>query len=269
MIVVALSVGACSKADAGAGPTLAAAAPPADPKPADLEGANSGRKVIKNAELSLTVSSASNAAREATKIAERYQGYVVSSEQNGGEEPGRTSSVRVVLRVKAEDLDRALDALKAMGKSRGNEHITSEDVTEEWIDLEARIKTQKALETQYLEILKSATKVDDMLGVQKQLAEVRGEIEKMEGRKRFLEKQVGLSTITVSLVEDAPLVSASFSAFGRALRSAAGDVVNVGAALLVGIIRLLGVLLPITLIVLVPLYFLGRMAFRRLSSVKI
>lgn len=268
-LLVATTLVACAKRDEDAGAGPAPAVTPASPatgqKLGDLER-TAQRKIIRNAELSLTVGSAANAQRDAAKIAERHGGYVLTSEAEGTDE--RQPRVRVVFKVKAENLDSALDELRAMGKRRGSDKITSEDVTEEWIDLDARLKTQKELEARYLEILKTATAVPDLLATQKQLAEVRSEIEKKQGRKRFLENQVALSSISVSFVEEAPLISASSSAFGRAIKSAGGDVVNVSAALVVGIIRLLGVLIPVALIVFLPLFFLGRMAFRRLSGAK-
>jgi hypothetical protein len=270
-LVAATTLVACKKGeDAGAGPVPAAASEPATGatggEKLDALERTARRKIIKNAQLSLTVSSASSAQRDAGKMAERHGGHVLSSEAIG-EEDGQPR-VRVVFKVKAENLDAALDELRAMGKRRGSDKITSEDVTEEWIDLDARLKTQKELESRYLEILKTASAVPDLLATQKQLAEVRSEIEKMQGRKRFLENQVALSTITVDFVESAPLITASTSAFGRAIKSAGGDLVNVSAALIVGIIRLIGVLLPVALIVFLPMFLLGRLAFRRLSGAK-
>ena len=82
-------------------------------------------------------------------------------------------------------------------------------MTEEYIDLEARIRSKQALEAQFLEIMKQARSVSDALEVQRQLSEVRSEIERIEGRRRFLENQSSLSTITVTLQPSQPLVSTS------------------------------------------------------------
>lgn len=266
-LLVATALAGCAKEDAGGAPAPAPVAgepPAADPKPGvDALERTSARKIIKNAELGLTVSSVPNAQRDAAKIAERHGGFVLSSEAEGSDRG--QARVRVVFKVEAEELDQALDELRAMGTRRGTDRVTSQDVTDEWIDVEARLKTQKALETRYLEILKDANVVADLLDTEKQLAEVRTEIEKLEGRKRFLDSQVALSTVTVSFVEETPLVTASSSAFGKAIKSAGGDVVNVGAALIVGIIRLLGFLVPVALIVLLPGFLLGRIALRRLA----
>lgn len=265
-LLVATTLLGCAKDDGGGAPapTVTAGEPGKDGKQTvgDLERTTS-RKIIKNAEIALTVSSVPNAQRDAAKIAERHGGYVLSSEAEGADDS--QPRVRVVFKVKAEELDTALEELRAMGKRRGSDRITSQDVTDEWIDVDARLKTQKALEVRYLEILKDATVVTDLLSTEKQLAEVRTEIEKLEGRKRFLDTQVALSTVTVSFVEEAPLITASSSAFGKAIKRSGGDLVNVSSALIVGIIRLLGVLIPVALIILLPGYLLGRMAIRRVA----
>lgn len=269
-LVLTGALAGCAKRDAPSGAAQAAQA--ADPSPGapatpTLERAvKVGRKIIRNAELRMTVASANGAQREAAKIAEQFGGYLVSSDASASasEDESEPGSVRVVLRVDAEKFDAALDAVRRLGKHVGSESISSKDVTEEWVDLEARIKTQKKLEEQYLEIAKSASKVDDMLTVQKQLAEVRGEIEKLEGRKRFLDNQVSLSTITLSFDEERPLVSVTMSAFGRAARHAWADAQNVTAGIILGMIRLVGVMLPITLLVLLPLFLLAKRGVRRL-----
>ncbi|MBK8998244.1 MAG: DUF4349 domain-containing protein [Myxococcales bacterium] len=267
LLALAVSAAACSKgADAGAAPpapAAAAAEPGTDPSKVV-------RKLIRNAELGMTVASPAEAQREAGKIAEQHGGYLASSEalstrSEDGAEPG---SVRVVLRVSSDRLDAALDALRRLGKHVGNESIQSRDVTDEWVDVEARIKTQKQLEERYLEIAKSASRVEDLLAVQKQLAEVRGEIEKLEGKKRLMDHQIALSTVTVTFQGERPLLAVSPSAFGRAAKRASADAVNVGAGIVVGGIRLLGVLVPVTLLVFLPLYLMVRLALRRLQRAR-
>jgi hypothetical protein len=131
------------------------------------------------------------------------------------------------------------------------------------VDLTARLKTQKKLEERYLAILARAESVEDMLKVEKQLSVARGEIEKLEGRQRYLDNQVELSTISVSFQRHRPLIAASGPRFSRAAKRAGADVINVGAALITGGIRVAGVLIPVTLLVLLPLGLIGRAVMRR------
>ena len=148
------------------------------------------------------------------------------------------------------------------------ENITGQDVTEEFIDLEARIRSQRALELQFLEIMKQAHKVEDALEVQRQLAEVRSDIEKLEGRKRFLENRSSLSTITVN-IEAPRQMTVSTTGFGRELRDTVSDGVDLGAALILFLIRFVIVMIPVTLFVLLPLGLVLRYLVRRAKRIQL
>lgn len=183
------------------------------------------RKILRNANLALEVPDPSAAQRKITSIAESLGGFIVTSEsklRQTGDSGKQELEVNVVVRVPAPQFGSALDQIRAQGSRVIEEKTTGQDVTEEFIDLEARIKTQKALELQFLEIMKQAYKVTDALEVQRQVAEVRTEIEKLEGRKRFLEDRASLSTITVSLQPPAA-IAVSTSGFGRNIREAVAD----------------------------------------------
>jgi len=116
--------------------------------------------------------------------------------------------------------------------------------------------------------LEEAKSVDDALNVHKQLAQVRGEIERLEGKRRLLRDQVMLSVIDVRLVRQQPLLAVKGSRFGRALVEAGADAVNVGAGIVVGAVRLVGVLVTVTVLILVPLAWMGRRLVRRFSRVR-
>ena len=150
----------------------------------------------------------------------------------------------MVVRIPAPQFGSALDQIRAEGGRVIQEKATGQDVTEEFIDLEARIKTQKALELQFLEIMKQAKRVADALEVQRQIAEVRTEIEKLEGRKRFLENRASLSTITINLQTPSAIV-VSTSGFGRNIRDAVADSVSVAAGIVLFLIRFVIVMVPI------------------------
>ncbi len=269
MLVLSAGCSMNDEARASGAVTQTVSAPADDAKQqVTKSGAVASRKVIRKAELELQVKSLADAQRTATDVAKRYGGYVVSSERRGTDS-ARDQHLRVVLKVKADDLDTALNDLRAIKQGESSERISSEDVTDEWIDLEARLKTQKALETQYLEILKGASKVEDLLAVQKQLSEVRAEIEKMESRKRFLDKSVSLSTVTVDFEQPAPVVRASFVAIGDGFKQAGADVLNVGGATLVLLMRLIGVMIPMVLLVFLPGFYVGRWFLRRVGALKL
>src|SRR6185503_8859885 len=183
------------------------------------------RKIIKNAELTLEVTSPNDAQRSVASIAESQGGFVVTSETKISEnhDPSkRTVEVKLIVRVPAKQFDAALAAFEKLSTNVIHRGISGSDVTEEFIDLEARIRTQKALELQFIEIMKQADNISDALEVQRQIAGVRTEIEKLDGRKRFLDNRASLSTITVDL-KSPVFIAVNTSSFGRSLRETVSD----------------------------------------------
>ncbi len=223
------------------------------------------RKIIRDANLTLEVASPGDAQRKVTSIAESVGGFVVTSEAKRYEnaDSGRQGmEVTLVVRVPALQFGSVMDQIRAIGTPGDQEKITGQDVTEEFIDLEARIKTQKALEEQFLEIMKRASKVEDALEVQRQIAEVRTEIEKLEGRKRFLGNRASLSTITVTLHEPRAIVVSS-SSFGRSVKEAVRDAVDIAGAIILFLIRFVIVMIPIFLLLILPGWLIARFFWRR------
>lgn len=269
LLALALLLVGCQAASKGE-PAGAAPPPvaPASPSPADgkaADGVPAARKIVKKATLGLEVASMSDAQSKATRIVEQHGGYVASSEDRTIEAGGRRAagSATLVLRVPAATFSAVLTELRRLGQGAATEQVSSEDVTEEFIDLEARIRNQRALEERFLEILKSATKVEEALHVEREIAAVRTEIDRMEGRRRFLERETEMSTVTLTFSVAEPLVRASFSDFGAAVRSAYGDALNVGAGVITGTIRLLGVFVPLIVLFGVPGLLVLRFVLKR------
>jgi hypothetical protein len=224
------------------------------------------RKIIRDAALTVEAESPAEAQRRIASLAEARGGFVVTSEskQQGGY--GDTKPYEVVtleVRVPSTQFDAVLGEIRAAGSRVASERITGQDVTEEYIDLEARIRTQKALESQFLEIMKRAARVSDALEVQNALADVRTEIERLEGRRRFLENQTSLSTIRVTLQPPAPLVSASASGFFQGVGRAVGNGVDIAADITLVLIQAALALIPVLLLVVLPFVLLLRYALRR------
>jgi hypothetical protein len=224
------------------------------------------RKIIRNGELALETPAPIEAQQRITSIAEAHGGFVVTSDfrQNpSGSESRPGQTLTVVARVPATQFSGALEQIRAVGERVIQEKVTGQDVTEEYLDLEARIRTQKALEAQFLEIMKQARKVEVALNVQRELAGVRTEIERLEGRHRFLDNQASLSTITVTLTTPAPIVTATTEGFGDSVKKAFGNSVDVAAAIVLGFIRLVIVLVPVALLLGIPAWLIYRFVRRR------
>ncbi len=225
------------------------------------------RKIIRNGELVIEIDSPTEGQRKITSIAESHGGFVVTSEFRQQDDRGQTrpnETVTVVVRVPSARFGPALEQIRAVGSRVIQEKVSGQDVTEEYIDLEARIRTKKALEAQFMEIMKQARKVSEALEVQSEIAEVRTEIERLEGRRRFLENQSAMSTINITLQSPAPLVTATTSGFGNDIKQAFGDGIDVGAAIILGLIRFLIVMVPIGVFILLPAGFVVRYFIRRL-----
>lgn len=230
------------------------------------------RKVIRDAELTIEIDAPTEAQRKLASVAESHGGFVVTSESRQDSRANGSRSAQVVvleMRVPAAQFDAVINAAHGIGGHVSGEKIAGKDVTEEYIDLEARLRAQRALETQVLEIMKRAQRVSDALEVNAQLAQVRSEIERLEGRRRFLENQSSLSTIKITLEPPAPLVSAETTGFFSNVRRAFGDGVDFAAALAVGVIRVVVTLLPVALLLCLPTTFAWRFARRRFRRAKV
>lgn len=223
------------------------------------------RRIIRTAELSLETDHADEAQKKITSLAEAKGGFVVSADTSRyrSESGAETTTVHIVLRVPTPAFESTLDALRAIGTRVAREKVTGQDVTEEYLDLEARLRAQRAVEEQYLTILKQAKTISDTLMVQQKLGEVRSEIERAEGRRRFLESQTSLSTITVYLARTIDAVDASGPGFGRSVKRAFRDAIEVGVGIINFLIRSLGVLIPVFFLLLLPIYLVVRIIRRR------
>jgi hypothetical protein len=267
-LIALLLIHGCSRAAPPPLPVEAkASSAPATPSP-DARAARSAsqaRRIIRDAELTATVDDPGRAEPAMAAVAEQLGGFVVSSgrHQSGDRDDVDRVTIDLILRVPTEQFQPALQRLSALCRKVEDEKITGQDVTEEFVDLEARLRTERALEAQYLDILKDAKSVKDALDVHAHLGEVREAIEKAEGRKRFLENQTSLSTIHVTVHRFVPDIRTSGFGFTSSVRQAGGDILKVSALIVTGLIRAVGVLLPIVVILLVPGYYVSRLVRKR------
>src|ERR1700730_11938 len=223
------------------------------------------RKIIRDADLTMEVPSTTETQRRVTSIAESHGGFVVTSEakQREAAEPAkRTLDIKLVVHVPSDQFGPALNEIEGLATNLTQRNVNGQDITEEFIDLEARLKTQKALETQFLEIMRQANKVTDALEVQRQIADVRTEIEKLEGRRRFIESRTSLSSITVNIQSPTQIV-VSTSGFGRSVREAVSETIVVASGILVFVVRFVIVMVPIFALLILPAGLVARFFIRR------
>ncbi|HEX8368977.1 MAG TPA: DUF4349 domain-containing protein [Pyrinomonadaceae bacterium] len=229
------------------------------------------RKIIRHADLNLEANAPEESMAKITAIAESKGGFVVESQQSSSDVKATTRDVvTMTARVPAAKFNETLDEIRKTASRVIVENVKGEDVSEEFIDIEARLKTEKALEQQFLEIMKQAKSVEDALEVQRQLAEVRGEIEKVEGRKRFLENQSSLSTIKIRL-QTPTAFSANSTGFSSQLGEAFGKGFDAALGFILGLVTFMTAILPFLLLVVLPLalvirYFLKKQRKQKMAS---
>lgn len=165
------------------------------------EGEITARKIVKNGSLSLFVEDVEVAADAIKGVAKQYDGFV--SDVRVYEASSNTKVGNVTIRVPADRFDQAMEDIKGFATEVEDERVSTRDVTEQYIDLEARLSNLRSQERQYVSILERAFTVEDILKVTQQLNSVRSSIERMEGQLQVLARQVDMSTIVVSLTADA------------------------------------------------------------------
>ncbi len=216
------------------------------------------RKIVRNGDLQLEAESPEQSQQKISAIAESKGGFVVESQQSSSDARSAVRDVvTMTIRVPSAKFTEALDEIRKTASRVVVETVKSDDVTEEFIDIEAQLKAKKALEVQFLEIMKRANTVEDALDVQRQLAEVRGEIEKIEGRKRFLENQSSFSTIKIRLQTPATFTETSTGFFDR-FKQAFSNGFDAALSFILGLVSFVIAILPFLIFIVLPIYFVVR-----------
>ena len=154
------------------------------------------RMIVRTGNLQLVVVDVTAAIDEIIQLAERCGGYVVSSRSWRERERLRGT---ITVRVPAGDFDGAMRTLGEMAVEVTSQSTSSQDVTEEYVDLNAELKNLEATEAQLLKLMEKAEKVEDILAIQKELSRTQGNIERTKGRMQYLERTSETSLIEVHL----------------------------------------------------------------------
>ncbi|MGC8639569.1 MAG: DUF4349 domain-containing protein [Isosphaeraceae bacterium] len=178
------------------GGMMGGAAPQA---PADKANLPLSRKIIYDAQVDLVVKDVDATAKQVVTFVQEAGGYIAEQSVTGS--PGSERSMHWKLRVPVEKFESLVQKVVGLGELVRNSR-TSQDVTEQFYDIEARIKNKKAEEKSLTKILDERTgKLEDVLKIETELSRVRGEIEQLEGKIRLLENLSSLATLTLSIRE--------------------------------------------------------------------
>ncbi|HZY80272.1 MAG TPA: DUF4349 domain-containing protein [Cyclobacteriaceae bacterium] len=153
------------------------------------------RKLIKNGSIDFEVNDIDATKQTITDMTNKVGGYISSDSKN---DYGSGPHFEQVVRIPADTLDFFMKEIEKLAVRIDNQNISSNDVTEEFIDVETRLRTKKELEVRYLDLLKQAKNLKDIVEIEGQLNNVRSEIESMEGRLKYLTNQVDFSTLRLN-----------------------------------------------------------------------
>ncbi len=219
------------------------------------------RMIIRTATLSLVAEAPDAASRKVTGYVEQIKGYIVETTNDGG---NGWKKVTVKARVPAASFDAALETFRGLGEVE-TEQVLGQDVTEEFVDLGARLGVQRALETRMVELLAESKTVEDTIRVESELARIREVIETMDGRSRFLADQTSMSTIVVTITSKSVSVE---KGFGSEIADAFGDAGEIMEAVIAGLIRVVAALIPIAIVLGILLFGLMAVLRRRKAAKK-
>jgi polyhydroxyalkanoate synthesis regulator phasin len=213
----------------GASATLVAVQPGSNLPPGSQAIA---RKIVYDAQVDLIVESVDPISKKVGSLVQEARGYVAEQTVTGS--PGSQRSMRWRLRIPVEQFDSVVDSIVSLGELERNNR-TSQDVTEQYYDIEARIKNKKLEEQTLNKILQERTgKLEDVLKIEVELSRVRGEIEQLEGKIRVLENLSSLATLTLNIRErdkyapPAPVVADFRTQIARTWSDSLLDLENLG-----------------------------------------
>jgi hypothetical protein len=202
------------------------------------------RLIVRTGQASIEVDSLESSMAELRRIVQRVGGFVADASVQSGRNQLRSATLQ--LKVPSSRFDDLTQGLEPLGRLQFV-NVAAEDVSEEFVDLTARVANARRLEDRLVELLRTRTgKLQDVLTVERELARVREEIERMEGRMRFLKTSAQLSTLSVNLFEPAPIVAShpGQSVIGEAFKTAWRNFVGV----LAGAIASLGFVVPVVVL---------------------
>ena len=196
--------------------------------------------IIRAGQASIEVDSLEPAVALVRKLARQLGGYVANTAMQTGR--GQLRSATLEVKIPADRFDEGLGGLAPIGKLE-SVNVSAEDVGEEFTDATARMANARRLETRLIELIATRTgKLKDVLDVEQELARVREEIERYEGRLRYLRAHAALSTLTISAHEPVPIVGhPGSSVVAEAFKQAWRNFVD----LVAWCIRSLGVVVPL------------------------
>ena len=175
------------------------------------------KKIIKTADVRMQVDDYAASRRAIDGHVAAQDAYIASENENNN---GHTLENTLVIRVEAERFDALLAALAGEASYLHTKSVNARDVTEEYVDVAARLRTRREVEARYIDILRQARTIPDVLAVERELRGLCEEIESAEGRLKYLNDQVGYSTIRLTVYQKLAFAPAPGEGIGSRLLTA-------------------------------------------------
>jgi len=225
-----------------------------EPVVADAEEVNVQKieqKIIKTGDIKFETSDLAATYDQMTTAVKKYKAII----QNDTEGKDYGSVFRkIIVRVPSKNFDAFLSDISKGVSYFDNKEISSQDVTEEYIDVDARLKAKKVLEARYLELLKKANKVSEMLEIEAQLSAIREEIEAKEGQLRYMQSQISMSTITIEFYKTVAEEDGATISYGSKIWNAISSGFNSISSFFIGLLSIW----PFLIILAAAVYFIRK-----------
>lgn len=237
------------------------AAPATVPNSADTGTESDRRDVITTGSVSITAKDPIRAARDAVTITEQADGRIDSRTENPGTD-NQAASASLTLRIPSNTLDRTLAELKKLG-TVNYVSLSSADVTQQTVDLDARITSLRTSVDRLLDLMSKATTTADLITIENALAERQSELEGLTSQRGFLADQIEYSTITLDLTAEGVVAAGSPTDFWGAIAAGWAALLAAGS----GLLLVIGYALP-TLLVLAVLATIVLVVVRSVRSAR-
>jgi hypothetical protein len=219
------------------------------------------RMIIKTGSLSVEVDKYDEAENKVSETVKKYSGYIANS--NSSQNSSGNKSGTITVKVPADKFDALVSDIGKIGKVM-NQSIQANDITEEYVDLEARVKTQKELEQRLIKLLEEkSARLSDVIEVEEKLASVRQKIESFEGRMKLLKSQSDLSTLTISIYEPSMISTSSGGGFfyelGQAIKKGLSGFTNILAVSITFLIAII----PLVIIAVLIFWIIKKLLKKR------
>lgn len=258
-LVFLLSFSSCKKSEEAAVEDMAVSAIklPAkqeSPVSSDYEKPNAPtveQKIIKTGDIRFESNDLEGTYKQIITAVKKHNAIIQNDTE--GKEYGSVFR-KIMVRVPSKNFDLFLNDISKGVTYFDNKEISSQDVTEQYIDIDARLKAKKVLEARYLELLKKANKVSEMLEIEAQLSAIREEIEAKEGQLRYMQSQVSMSTISIEFYKTVANEGGATISYGSKIWNAITSGFNEISNFFIGLLSIW----PFLIILAVIVYFIRK-----------